>query len=318
VAEKHWKPWTYAVATSFRQNKKHNQLLKEKEQGFWYFPLALLFSFCLMFLDRSHMIVPVHRMFASLVYPFQYAVDAPGRVMAWSRVFWGSKKVLLDEARVLHEEQLQLKVELQQLLALQNENHVLNALLAVSKRSAHQTTAAQILAFETTVTRHLFIINKGKQDGVTIGQLVLDSEGVTGQIIDVGPITSTVLLISDAASAVPVRNQRTGETAILAGTNALERLSLIYLPKTASVQAGDVLVTSGLGLRYPEGYPVGVVERVDNPSGEAFVRVDVRPFTHYYRDRLVLLVWPDKKNKILQKEVEKQVKKQLKKQGKKA
>jgi rod shape-determining protein MreC len=301
------------VAISFQQNNKRTRLFIEKEQGYWHFPLALLLSFCLMFLDRSHAIVPVHRFFASLVYPLQYVVDAPGRIFSWSRFFWGSKEALLDEARALHEEQLYLKAELQQLLDIQSENAILKSLLALSKQSKHQTMAAKILALETTATRHLFIINKGKRDGVILGQLVLDTAGVTGQVIDVGLISSTVLLISDAASAVPVRNQRTGETGLLAGTNTPEHLSLHYLPKTASVQVGDVLVTSGLGLHYPEGYPVGVVDAVGNPSGEAFIRIDVRPFTHYARDRLVLLVWPDKKNKAMQKEV----KTRLKKQGKK-
>ncbi|MDX2345695.1 MAG: rod shape-determining protein MreC [Legionella sp.] len=295
------------MATFFQQNKKHTQLFKEKEQGHWHFSLALLLSFCLMFLDRSHAIVPVHRVFASLVYPLQYAVDAPGRFISWSRMFWGSKEDLLLETRILHEEQLQLKVALQQFSALQRENNILKALLALSKQSKHQTMAAKILSFEATSTRHLLMINKGKHHGVLDGQLVLDTEGVTGQVIDVGLMTSTVLLISDASSAVPVRNQRTGEASILAGTNTQTHLSLNYLPKTASVKAGDVLVTSGLGQRYPEGYPVGVVDDVDIPSGEDFIRVDVRPFTHYYRDGLVLLVFPDKTP----------LKKQGKKQGKK-
>jgi rod shape-determining protein MreC len=302
------------VAISFQQNKKRTQLFIEKEQDFWHFPLALVLSFCLMFLDRSHAIVPVHRLFASLVYPLQYVVDVPGRVFSWSRLFWGSKAALLDETRLLHEEQLCLKAELQQLSEIQSENTVLKALLALSKQSKHQTMAAKVLALETTATRHLLIINKGQRDGVVSGQLILDTEGVTGQVIDVGLMTSTVLLISDAASAVPVRNQRTGETGLLAGTNHPQHLSLNYLPKTASVQAGDMLVTSGLGLRYPAGYPVGVVETVaHNPSGEAFIRVDVRPLTHYARDRLVLLVWPDKKNTTIKKEVTAQLRKQGKK-----
>ncbi len=246
-----------------------------------------------MFLDRNYTIIPVHQAFSSLVYPLQYLVNAPSRLMTWSRSVWGTKQALFDEAEALYAEQLQLKAELQQFLALQKENAALKSLLALSKSSKHHMMAAEVLTLKTAATRHLLVINKGKRDGVSSGQLVLDTEGVTGQVIEVGFMTSTVLLISDSASAVPVRNQRTGETAILAGTNQPERLSLIYLPKTASVQQGDVLLTSGLGKRYPAGYPVGVVEGVDNPSGEAFIRVDVRPFTRYHRNRLVLLVWPD-------------------------
>ena len=293
---KHWKPWTYAVAISFRRNKKRNQLFKKSGQGRLYFPLALLLSLCLMFVDRAYTIVPIHKAFSSVIYPFQYVVDVPGRLVAWSRVFFGSKQALLNETRALYAEQLHLKAALQQLLAVQDENAALKSLLALSKASKHRVMAAEVLTLETAKTRQLIIINKGKRDGVLLGQLVLDAEGVTGQVIEVGLLTSTVLLISDSASAVPVRNQRTGETAILAGTNSLEYLSLIYLPKTSSVLKGDVLVTSGLGKRYPAGYPVGTVEAVGNPLGEAFIRVDVRPFTRYHRNRLVLLVWLDEKS----------------------
>jgi rod shape-determining protein MreC len=106
-------------------------------------------------------------------------------------------------------------------------------------------------------------------------------------------MTSTVLLISDSKSAVPVLNNRTGERAILVGTNSLDQLSLINLPKTASIHPGDVLVTSGLGGRYPEGYPVGKVEKVSSIPGEDFVKVMVSPIALLNRNRLVLLIWPD-------------------------
>ncbi len=285
------------MAISFRPNKKQNKLFKESDQSQWQFPLALLFSFCLIFLDRSYTIVPIHQVLNSLVYPLQYAVNLPSRFMNWSHLAWGSKQALLDETRALYAEQLTLKAELQKLSELQNENADLKALLSLSQSSKDKTMAAEVLTLKSAQTRHTLLISKGKKDGVEAGQLVLDTEGVTGQVIEVGLFSSKVLLISDAASAVPVRNQRTGETAILAGTNEPEHLSLIYLPKTASVEPGDVLVTSGLGACYPAGYPVGVVERIDNPLGEAFVRIDVRPLTRYHRNRLVLLVWsPEKKS----------------------
>ena len=70
-------------------------------------------------------------------------------------------------------------------------------------------------------------------------------------------------------------------------------MSLINLPKTASIHPGDVLVTSGLGGRYPEGYPVGKVEKVNSPPGEDFVNVVVSPIALLNRNRLVLLIWPD-------------------------
>lgn len=112
-------------------------------------------------------------------------------------------------------------------------------------------------------------------------------------------MTSTLLLISDSKSAVPVRNNRTGERAILVGTNDIEELSLINLPKTSSIHPGDVLVTSGLGRRYPEGYPVGRVEEVKSIPGEDFVKVTVSPVALLNRNRLVLLIWADSEQEEL-------------------
>ena len=163
--------------------------------------------------------------------------------------------------------------------------------------------AAQVLAVDPTSTRQLVILDKGNRDGVYVGQPVLDAKGVMGQIIDAGYMTSTVLLISDAKCAVPVRNNRTGERAILVGTDNIGQLSLINLPKTSSIHKGDLLVTSGLGRLYPEGYPVGRVETVHSIPGEAFVKVDVTPVALLNRNRLVLLIWPDKEQAALTEQI---------------
>jgi rod shape-determining protein MreC len=118
-------------------------------------------------------------------------------------------------------------------------------------------------------------------------------------------MTSAVLLISDSKSAVPVSNNRTGERAILVGTNSIDQLSLINLPKTSSIHPGDILVTSGLGRRYPEGYPVGKVEKVNSIPGEDFVKVTVSPIALLNRNRLVLLIWAGSEHEQLSEQINK-------------
>ena len=120
-------------------------------------------------------------------------------------------------------------------------------------------------------------------------------------------MTSTVLLISDAKSAVPVRNDRTGERAILIGTNSMSQLSLINLPRTSSIAKGDLLVTSGLGRRYPEGYPVGRVEEVKNIPGDDFIKVSVGPVALLNRNRLVLVIWPEEEHAALTDQINERV-----------
>lgn len=264
------------------------------------FFIALILAISMMFADYHYRYIHVIRSaFSLLVSPLQYAVDYPVRITGWIQALVGSKKTLLDENVRIRYEQTVLEAKMQNVLALQEENSQLKELLLTSTKANMQAMAAQILAVDTSSARHILVLNKGKQQGVYPGQPVLDAKGVMGQIIDVGLMTSTVLLISDAKCAVPVRNNRTGERALLTGTNKMDELLLINLPKTSSIHPGDMLVTSGLDRRYPEGFPVGQVESVNNVSGEPFARVIVSPVALLNHSRLVLLIWPDKEQEML-------------------
>ncbi|WP_182352849.1 MULTISPECIES: rod shape-determining protein MreC [Legionella] len=279
---------------SSQQNNKHNRLFSRSGYSSIGFVLALAFSIFLMFSDYHYRYLDsVRSGFSLVVAPLQYAVDYPVRVIGWVQSLVSAKKALIAENMQLRYQQTMLEAELQKLIVIQKENLQLKELLLTSSQANTSAMAAQILAVDTSNSRQVVVLNKGKRDGAYVGQPVLDAKGVMGQIVDIGPITSTVLLISDSKSAVPVRNNRTGERAILVGTNDIEQLSLINLPKTSSIHPGDVLVTSGLDRHYPEGYPVGLVEEVNSIPGEDFVKVKVKPVALLNRNRLVLLIWSD-------------------------
>ncbi len=286
---------------SSQQNNPKNRLFAKGKQRSFGFAFALMLSASFMFSDYHYQYLgSVRSGFALLVSPLQYAVDYPVRIIGWIQSLVSAKKALIDENMQLRYRQTLLETELQKFLVIKEENSQLRELLLTSSSKANmRAMAAQILAVDTSISRQLVVLNKGKRDGVYIGQPVLDAKGVMGQIIDVGYMTSTVLLISDAKSAVPVRNNRTGEQAILVGTNTISRLSLVNLPSTSSINKGDLLVTSGLGRLYPEGYPVGQVDEVKNIPGEAFIKVDVNPIALLNRNRLVLLIWPGKEQEEL-------------------
>ncbi|HAZ7573976.1 rod shape-determining protein MreC [Legionella sp. PATHC032] len=285
---------------SSQQNNKHNRLFAKGGHSSLGFVFALTFSILLMFSDYHYRYLDFVRSgFSLIVSPLQYAVDYPVRVIGWVQSLVSAKKALIDENMRLKYKQTMLEAELQKLIVIQRENSQLKELLLTSSKADMRVMAAQILAVDTSQARQVVVLNKGTRDGVYVGQPVLDAKGVMGQVIDVGPMTSTLLLISDSKSAVPVRNNRTGERAILVGTNDIEELSLINLPKTSSIHPGDVLVTSGLGRRYPEGYPVGRVEEVKSIPGEDFVKVTVSPVALLNRNRLVLLIWTDSEQEEL-------------------
>ena len=261
---------------------------------------ALVLSLILMIADAHYQSIgSVRSALSLLVSPLQYSVDYPVRVIGWVRSLMSSKKSLIDENVQLHYQQTMLEARLQKLMMLQRENSQLKELLSASSSVSMHVMAAQILAVDTGNSRHLLVLNKGIRDGVFNGQPVLDAKGVMGQIIDVGLMTSTVLLISDSKCAVPIRNERTGERGILVGTNSMTHLSLINLPGTSSIAKGDLLVTSGLGRRYPEGYPVGRVDEIKHLPGDDFITVRVNPIALLNRNRLVLLIWPEEEHNEL-------------------
>lgn len=111
-----------------------------------------------------------------------------------------------------------------------------------------------------------------------------------GQVVHVSPFTSTAMLITDASHAIPVAVNRTGLRAIAMGTGSADRLDIPHLPLNADIQQGDLLVTSGLGGRFPPGYPVAVVEKVDRNPGQSFAEVTARPTARLEQSREVLLV----------------------------
>ena len=190
-----------------------------------------------------------------------------------------------------------LEAKLQHFLVVKRENYQLKALLKNKREGNVKAIAAQILDVEVSPVRQLMILDKGFKNGVRVGQAVLDAKGVMGQVIHVSNTTSTVLLISDLKSAVPVQNSRTGEWAMLIGDNQADRLELLNLPRTSSVKAGDLLVTSGLGGHYPHGYPIGKVIKLRNDQSQPFLQVDVSPVAKLNKSHMVLVLLPENEPK---------------------
>ena len=295
------------MAVIFSQlNSNKSRLFVEKKLSSFRFAIALLLALCLLISEHhaSYFSKYVRSIFSIVATPLQFAVDYPVRIAGLASSLLGSKQSLIAENMRLQYKQAMLEADLQKLIAIQGENSELKSLLLASTSDNTQAMVGQILAVDTSNNRHIVVIDKGSRDKVVVGQAVLDSKGVMGQVIDVGVMTSTVLLISDYKCAVPVRDERTGEQAILVGNNDMSSLSLINLPKTAAIGIGDLLVTSGLGRRYPEGYPVGRVTEVIDNTDDDFIKVAVQPIANLNRSRLVLLIWPPKDNNELTKQID--------------
>lgn len=285
---------------SSQPNNAQSKLFYKSRSSTLGFIIPLVMSVILLIADYHYECVGALRTgFSVFISPLQYIVDYPIRIVESACSLISSKKKLINENIKLQYQQTMLEAQLQKLLVISNENSQLKELLSATPSAQMRAMAAHILAVDTTSSRQILVINKGKRDGLLVGQTVLDAKGLMGQVIDIGWMTSTVLLISDSKSAVPVRNDRTGERAILEGINKIDQLSLINLPRTSSIKKGDLLVTSGLGRRYPEGYPVGVVDVIKNIPGDDFIKVIVKPLALLNRSRLVLAIWPEEDHALI-------------------
>ncbi|HLA75001.1 MAG TPA: rod shape-determining protein MreC [Gammaproteobacteria bacterium] len=258
----------------------------------------VILSIVLMAIDhRLHQLEALRATLATAVYPVQYLATIPASLDKWLTESLSSRKNLTNDRVRLAEENLLLKGQLQKFAALETENMRLRELLQSSQKLKTRMLIAELLAVDMDPFRHKITLNKGARYGVVEGQPLLDSTGIVGQIVHVSPLTSTALLITDPSHALPVQINRNGLRAIAIGTGSFNRLDVPYLSKNADVQVGDLLITSGLGGRFPPDYPVAKIISVERDPGQPFAKVSAEPSARLERSREVLLIWPEK-NKL--------------------
>ena len=244
-----------------------------------------------LFFFREHpRVVAVQRGAVDTVAFASDVVVAP--LDAWDRLMtsFRSRRDLQDEVLRLQQENRVLKGQSQRLASLLSENARYKALLNSAREIEEELIAAQISALSPDPARHVVILDKGTVDGVAQGQPVLGAEGLIGQIILAGQYSSRALMITDSAHALPIQVNRSGLRAIAEGSGVIDRLVIRHLAATTDIRVGDLLVTSGLGGRFPQGYPVARVTHVDIAPGDAFAVVSAAPSSALDRGRHVLVV----------------------------
>ena len=255
--------------------------------------LLVIASLSLMTLDhRQHHLEGIRAGIAVVVYPLQYLVDLPFAIVGWAGETLTFRQHLIEENRELHDKQQTLQFKLQKFEALESENQRLRSLLQSSSRKWERVLIAELLQVDFDPFRQLVLLNKGKSDGVFEGHPLLDAHGVLGQVVHVSPISSSALLITDPSHSVPVQVNRNGLRTLAVGTGEDGTLDVPHLPNNADIEVGDLLVTSGLGLRFPPGYPVATISNIEKDPTEPYARVSATPLAHLKRTREVLLVWP--------------------------
>jgi rod shape-determining protein MreC len=225
--------------------------------------------------------------------PIVWLGNVPNHIGAWSENIFTGRDELKERNEALNARLLVLERRAQKYAALAAENSRLRELLNASSTVDDAVIVADIIGVTPDPFSHEVIIDKGSRDGITIGQAVLDSEGLMGQVVQVNEFTSRVLLISDSSHAVPVQVNRNGVRANLLGTGEMDSLDLVHVPETSDIRVGDLLVSSGLGGVFPKGYPVARVSEVTHDPGEPFSNVQAEPLAQLNRSQMVLIVFKE-------------------------
>ena len=233
----------------------------------------------------------IRRVLSIVAYPVQVAVASPFEGWNWFRDSVTTRDALRSDKAKLEAELRVAQFRLQRYEALEAETQRLRALRDNTAGSTDRFVVGDVMNVDLDAFRERVLVDKGAGDGIYVGQAVLDSGGVFGQVARVGQLTSEVILVSDAAHAIPVQINRNGLRTVAVGTGDTNRLKLPYLPTSADVIAGDLLVTSGLGGGFPAGYPVGTVAEVKRDPAQSLADVDVKPAAALDRSKELLFVW---------------------------
>ena len=224
------------------------------------------------------------------VQPLWQVAGLPARLGQAMREDAVTRSMLAEDNRRLRNELLVMGARQAQLQVEADENARLRGLVGAAARGGLDVQLAPILDVDLDPSRQRLLLSSGARDGVRQGQSVIDAGGLLGQIIAVTPDTATVLLLTDLEHAVPVSISRTGVRLVAYGIGRSDRLELRNIPVSSDVEVGDVVVTSGLGGRFPAGFPVGRIVDLRPDDSQAFLIGGLAPSAQLDRGRDVLLL----------------------------
>ncbi len=257
------------------------------------FLLFAALSIALMIGDNhgDRRVQPLRAWTARALQPLLWLAALPHATLSLGDHFT-SRESLLAENQALQQKQLEMQARVLRMEALEAENARIRELLSSAAPLQTRVLIAEIVMVHQDAYRQI-MLNKGERDGVYKGQALVDASGIMGQVIEVNPDSCVALLITGLDGSVPVEINRTGLQTIARGRGDGQSLSLPYLPGNADIKVGDLLVSSGLGGRFPPGYPVGKVSELRHPAGESFMEGIAYPSAHLDQGHQVLLVWTE-------------------------
>jgi rod shape-determining protein MreC len=227
---------------------------------------------------------------AAVVEPVYRLAGLPAAGVRTLSVAFADRERLTEQNQRLREDLLLANAKLNRMSAVAEQNQRLKELLDTQHSLELNVQLAHVIDVDLGAYRYQLTLNLGARDGVKPGQPVIDAHGVMGQVKEVLPTTSVVMLVTDPAHAVPVVIERSGLRTVAYGSRDGNQLTLPNIPLAADVRVGDRLLTSGLGGRFPSGFPVGEITAVAPAITGMFLMAQARPAADIDRSEDVLLL----------------------------
>jgi rod shape-determining protein MreC len=259
--------------------------------------LIFILSSGMMYLDFQGNYTDRLRSYLSVtLLPIQVAANAPKKIINNLKNKLNDRESILTENQLLKKENIQLYSKVQQTYKLEAENKRLFELLKAKPEDGKNFIFADIISVNQDRDKHQIIINKGSMDGIDLGAAIADSKGIIGHIFRDQVLASEVLLISDPEHGIPIEIARNGLRAIAIGIGSYDEIILNNLPNNSDIKINDVLITSGLGGRYPEGYPVAIISNIERVKGDSYLSIGAKPIANLKNINEVLVIQDIKKD----------------------
>lgn len=247
-------------------------------------------SLLMVFDHRGHWLGKVRYGAAIVVEPIYHLAGLPASGLRAARVAFADRKKLTEQNKQLRVDLLLANARLNHMAAVSRQNQRLKKLLDTRRRLGMNVQLARVIDIDMGAYSHRLMLNVGAHQGIKVGQAVIDAHGIMGQVVQVLPDTCTVMLITDPDHAIPVTDARTGMRTVAHGSHASGQLTLPTIPVSADVRVGDELVSSGLGGRFPPGFPVATVTHVEPQISGMFLVARAKPAADLDRSDEVLLL----------------------------
>ncbi len=245
-----------------------------------------------MVLDyRKEKLLPVRTALQVALYPLQVVVDTPSQAVKTLTEFFSDHQTLSNKNRELSTYINIYAAKDQKYISIQRENERLRAQLNATTAVSERFMLAEILSVSSNPFSKNVTINKGTNSGIFVGQVALAGENIYGQVKSVSPTSAVIIQLTDIKHAIPVRNVRTGLSALATGTGKLNQIELKHVEASVDVQVGDVFVSSGLGQLFPPDFPVAQVRKVGYNPGDSFMNVYANSLADFNKTREILLIW---------------------------